>query len=66
MGQLIPLRADSYCARECMLDARNHTETLAETLLIPWANLRDMLDAEADLMRTRQAANQAAYFERNG
>lgn len=52
--------------RDIALDLTLHAETVAETPLIPWANLRDALDRDANALRDRWAANQAAYFERNG
>ncbi|WP_420140180.1 hypothetical protein [Sphingomonas sp.] len=48
--------------RDIALDLTLHAETVAETPLIPWPNLRDRLDREADAMRDRWAGNAAVYF----
>lgn len=53
---------NAYSTRDRWLDAANHGETIAEAL-IPWANLRDTLDTEADALRSRWVTNQVSYFE---
>jgi hypothetical protein len=48
--------------REVALDYRLHAETVAETPLRPWAELRASLDAEADTFNSQREARSRAYF----